>query len=341
MEIIRCKVCVMDGSAPEIKLDENGVCNFCHEAQRELSLLKKNYIPIVLKIMGLGKKKYNCLIGLSGGVDSSTILVKAVELRLKPLCFSVDNGWQDPKAQENIMRLVEGLKIPYYRYTIDLDKFRELQSAFMRAGLINIEIPTDHILMATTYEMASKYGIKYIISGGNVNTESVMPPSWSYTARDLTHIKDVYKKIIGKKLKGLPLCGLWKLNYYWWIKQIKIVYLLDYFNYNRAESEKMLIEKFGFQSTGEKHEESVFTKWYQNFYLFEKFGIDKRKCHYSSLINSGQMTRSEALFNLTASPVYPLLGIESRVMSYPKRRHEDFKQDRWYARISRLIKALS
>ena len=221
-KLVFCGVCVMNGTAKEIVLDKDGVCNFCHQAQRELALIKKQKLP---EIKG---KTYDCLIGLSGGVDSSTVLVNAVKMGLRPLCFSVDNGWQDPKAQENIMRLVEGLKVPYYRYNIDLKKFNELQSAFMKAGLINIEIPTDHVLMATTYEMASKYGIKWILSGGNVATESIMPASWSYNARDLTHIKDVYKKMTGKRLTGLPLCGLWKWNYYKWIKGIKVLYLLDY-----------------------------------------------------------------------------------------------------------------
>lgn len=332
MSLKFCNRCVMNGSAEELVLDENGVCNFCHIAQKELELAKTLTLP---EIKG---KDYDCLIGLSGGVDSSMVLHHAVKLGLRPLCFSVDNGWQDDKAQENIMRMVETLKVPYYRYNIDLTKFRELQSAFLRAGLINVEIPTDHILMATTYEMASKYGIKWILSGGNVATESIMPASWSYNARDLTHIKDVFKKMTGKRLKGLPVCGLLKWNYYRWVKGIKTLYLLDILGYNREESIKLLEKEYGYKSYGDKHEESVFTKWYQNFYLFEKFGIDKRTAHYSSLINSGQMTRSEAMFLLTARPVYPYLGIEARAMKYPKRKHSDFKQDKWYGRIARVVK---
>lgn len=333
----------MNGSSKELVLDEKGVCNFCHQAQKALKEIEaeKHRLPEIIKQIKKEKGKYNCLIGLSGGVDSSTTLHHAVKLGLKPLCFSVDNGWQDDKAQENIMRLVEGLKVPYYRYNINLDKFRDLQSAFMRAGLINIEVPTDHILMATTYEMANKYGIKHILSGGNVNTEGVMPPSWSYNARDLTHIKDVYKKMTGKRLKGLPLCSLWKLNYYWHVKGIKMLYLLDFLSYNRAESIELLQKEYGYIPYGEKHEESVFTKWYQNFYLFMKFGIDKRTAHYSSLINSKQMTRAEAMFQLQASPVYPELGIEAKVMKYPKREHTDFKTDKWYGRIAKIIKWLS
>lgn len=222
----------MDGSCKEIVLDKNGICNFCHIAQKELTMAHQEKVNLdkrIKKIKEDGKgKKYDVICGLSGGIDSSTALYWAVKHGLRPLCFSVDNGWQDDVAQENIMKLVEGMKVPFYRYNIDLDKFKDLQAAFMKAGLINLEIPTDHILMATTYEMAAKYDCKWVLSGGNVSEESVMPGSWSYTARDLVHIKDVYKKMTGRKLSGLPVCGLLKWNYYRWIKGIKFFYILDY-----------------------------------------------------------------------------------------------------------------
>lgn len=232
MSRIVCSNCVMDKSAKEISFDEKGVCNFCHQAQKslkEIEIEKPNLLKRIEQIKKDGwGKKYDILCGLSGGVDSSTALVKAVELGLRPLCFSVDNGWQSDIAQENVMRLVEGLKVPFYRYTIDLAKFRELQAAFMKAGVPNIEIPTDAILLATTYEIANIYGIKYIISGGNVSEENVMPESFGYSARDLVHIKAIFKWATGKKLVGLPLCGLFRWNYYRWVKRIKIIYLLDY-----------------------------------------------------------------------------------------------------------------
>jgi N-acetyl sugar amidotransferase len=334
----------MDGSSVELALDKNGVCNFCHIAQkslREIEAEKVNLPKVIEKIKEAGKsKKYDVLIGLSGGVDSSFTLLKAVELGLRPLCFSIDNGWNDPKADENIMRLVEGLKVPFYRYTIDINKFRKLQAAFIKAGLVNIEIPTDHILMAASYEMAEKYGIKYILSGGNVATESIMPPSWSYTARDLVHIKDVYKKMMGENLEGLPLCSLLKLNYYKWIKGIKTVYLLDYLSYNRNQAIKELQDRFGYTPYGEKHCESTFTAWFQNFYLYQKWGIDKRKAHLSSEINSGQMTQSEAKEILAHQPVYPHLGLEWKI-NYPKHSHYDFKTDEWlYSAISKVVRLI-
>lgn len=331
----------MDGTATEIVLDEHGVCNFCHQAQQSLKEIeeeKKNFGERMMKITmdGVGKK-YNCLIGLSGGTDSSSLLYYVVKYGLKPLCYTIDNGYNDPKADENIMRLVEGMKVPFIRYKIDLHKFTRVQSAFMAAGLKNIEIPTDHILMASALEMANLYDIKWILSGGNATSESIMPPSWGHNARDLTHIQSVYKRVFGKKLSGLPLCGIWKWNWYKWVKGIQTFYLLDYLDYNRNNTAELLKE-FGWQEYGPKHEESLFTKWFQNFYLFQKFGIDKRKAHYSSLINAGQMTRKEAMEELTKSPEFIPLGIEQRVMKYPKREHSEFAMDKWYGRISNLIR---
>ena len=324
----------MDGTATEITLDNNGVCNFCHQAESAL-MAQSPPLPAVVKI---GKMGYNCLIGLSGGVDSSAVLHYAVSAGWKPICFTIDNGWNDPKADENIMRMVETLKVPFFRYTIDIEKFRQLQHAFIKAGQKNIEIPTDHILMASTYEMASKYDIKYVLSGGNVSTESIMPPSWGYNARDLVHIKDVYKKMTGKRLKGIPLCSLLKWNWYRWVKGIQILYPLDNLGYNREESIKILEREYGYQPYGDKHCESRWTTWFQNFYLFTKFGIDKRKAHYSSMINSGQMTQTKALKLLEIPPSFTALGIEDEVMKYPKRPYTDFKTDKNYDRIANIIR---
>lgn len=337
----QCNFCVMDGSAKEITFDPEGRCNFCHQAKWALSEIDAgDLMPILLDMKKKGKGKlYDCIIGLSGGVDSSTVLKDIIQYGVRPLCFTVDNGWNDPIADENIMRLVEGLKVPFYRRTIDLDKFKELQAAFFKAGVINVEIPTDHLITATAYELAAEYGVKYLISGGNLATESIMPYSWSYPARDLRHIRAIYQKFTGKKLTGLPTMSLLKFNYYKWIKGIKVVNFLDYFDYNREQAIRELEKEHKWKNYGEKHEESVFTKWFQNWYLFEKFGIDKRKAHYSSLIVSQQMTRDEALFKLTANPVYPSLGIEPKVLAYPKHDHHDYPTDeKLFNFISKIVK---
>lgn len=340
-----CARCVMDNTAEEFFLDKDGICNFCKQAEKALKEIeeeKKNLPTWIDQIKKDGEgKKYDILMGLSGGVDSSYTLHRAVMMGLRPLCFSIDNGYNNPKADENIMKLVETLKVPFFRYTINLDRFKELQAAFIKAGQKNIEIPTDHILMASSYEMASKYKIKWILSGGNVASESIMPESWGYQARDLRHIKDIYKKVYGKKLKGLPMCGLLRYNYYKWIKKINTFYLLDYLDYSRAKAEKELEEAYGFASTGGKHEESDFTKWFQNFYLYERFGIDKRKAHYSSLIVSGQMERKDAIELLITPPCYPRFGIEGAVMKYPKLPYNNFKTDeKLYNFISKVVRTL-
>lgn len=343
-----CSTCTMDTTAREIVFDFHGVCNFCHQAQNALKEINHNWIeraaqgevvqvPEIPKPDPYLKTEFDCLVGLSGGVDSSFLLHKAKQMGFRPLAFSVDTGYNKPEADENIMKLVEGLKVPFIRYTIDLDAFKSLQAAFLRSGVKNVEIPTDHILMAVSLKLAAQYKIKTILSGGNVNTESIMPPSWGWNARDLTHIKAISKRF-GGHLKNLPTCSLWYWNWHRWVLGTKTVYLLDYFNYNRAEAEKFLCETYDYVSTGEKHEENYFTWWFQNFYLFEKWGIDKRKAHYSSMINSGQMTREEAMFKLTANPVYPELGFEKKVLFYPKHEHSDFPQDKWYGRISHLVK---
>lgn len=339
----QCVQCVMDKSAKEITFDEKGVCNFCRQAEKALKEIEEGKVCIMgllKKIKHSGKlKKYDCLIGLSGGIDSSSALEVILNEGLRPLCFSVDNGWNDPVADENIMKLVEGFKVPFFRCTIDLEKFKKLQATFLQAGVINAEIPSDHLITATAFQIANEYNIKYIISGGNVVTESIMPYSWSFPARDLKHIKAIFKRFAGKSLKGLPTMSLAQFNYYKWIKRIKIINILDYYDYNKASSIKLLEQKVSWKDYGEKHEESIWTKWFQNFYLFEKFAIDKRKAHYSSLINSGQMSRQEALDQLTASPIFPKLGIESRVLQYEKHDHHDYPTDeKLFSFLSKIVK---
>ena len=228
----QCINCVLDTSAEEITFNEKGVCNYCIQAQRALSEIRKekpNLHRIIEQIKKDGEgKKYDVLCGLSGGVDSSTALHHVIDLGLRPLCFSMDNGFQSDIANENIMRMVETLKVVFYRYVVDLVKFRELLSAFIKAGVPNIEIPTDHLIMATAYELADQNDIKWIVSGGNVSEESILPKSWGYNARDLVHIKAIYKQFTGKELTDLPMCSLWRWNMYRHDKGIKIWYLLDY-----------------------------------------------------------------------------------------------------------------
>ena len=243
-------------------------------------------------------KKEGCAIGLSGGLDSSRTLHWAIENGLKPLCFTFDNGYNTPEADHNIKAMVKGLDHKIIK--VRPNRYKKLQEAFIKAGLPNVEIPTDHILMAISLKFAKENGVKWILSGGNTVSESIMPESWSYPARDLTHIKDVYKKMTGENLDKLPLCSVWMWNDYKWNHGIETIYPLDYIDYNLEESRELLKEKYGWKDYGNKHEENIFTQWFQNFYL-QKFGIDKRKAHLSSLINAGQMTKEEALQKITDS----------------------------------------
>lgn len=318
-EYRQCRRCVLDSTASEFYETPDG-CYFCDLALRHKPTGKMP--PLSSK-----HPKYDVLLGLSGGVDSSYCLHMLKKLGVRVLTFSVDNGYNDPKADENIMKLVEGMKVPFYRYVIDLDKYKELQAAYLMSGLKNLEVTTDHILMAAAYELADEYGIKTIISGGNWVTESIMPESWGYQPRDLKQIKAVYKKFMHKKLTGLPMCSLWQYNWYKWVKKIRTVNMLDYVTYNRQHAIKVLERNYGFKDYHEKHCENTWTWWFQNYYLFEKFGIDKRKAHLSSLILSEQMTRDEAQAILETNPIYPKLGIEKKALSYPKHEYTDYPND--------------
>jgi len=334
----------MDTTAKEITFDENGVCSFCHSAQQALKEIKEDRNKLSgiidrIKLNGKGKK-YDCLIGLSGGVDSSTVLHNAIRLGLRPLCFSLDNGWNTHKADKNIERLVRITKVPYEVIKIDLQKYGELQGAFFDGGIKNIEAVTDHILFAVTYDIANKNNIKWILSGGNEETESVMPSSWGEDARDLKWIKAIYKKMTGKRLKGLPTISLWKEQYYRLIKGVKFCRLLNYSSYDREKYIELLKSKYMYKPYGDKHCESKFTMWFQNYFLLEKYGIDKRKAHFSSLINSGQMTRDEALKLLENKPSYPNIGLDMLIRT-PKKEYEDYKNSKLGRKIVVLLYKIS
>ena len=323
----------MDNSASELNLDKNGICNFCREweageYERKAAKLHPGLQWTLYELRKAGQgKKYDCLLGISGGSDSSMCLhYLVVENGIRPLCFSIDNGFNNPKADENIMRMVEKLKVPFYKYTIDIEEFVALHIAFVRAGLANIEIPSDHIIRAAAYKLAVQNDIKFIISGGNHATEGCMPVSWGYDPSDLYHIKAVFRKMMGRKLnvKKLPTLSLFQYIHNRFIRKIKIIQLLNFYDYDRQKSIELLKEKYGYSDYGEKHHESLLTAWFQNFYLPTKFGFDKRRPHFSSMINSGQMTREEALIELAKPLEYPKFGIEDKALAYPKRSYKDY-----------------
>lgn len=314
MEYRQCERCVMDTSAPDIQFDEQGFCNYCNDfiskAKPILELSKdvkngklKNLIDEIKK-KGKGKP-YDCIVGVSGGVDSSWVLVQAVELGLRPLAVHMDNGWNSEFAQNNIERLIKKLGVDLYTYVIDWNEFRDLQESFFKADVVDIELLTDNALAAVNYRQARKYGIKYIISGSNTATEGVkMPPSWAASNKyDKKNILNIWKKFgKGYSLKSFPIYSTVDSIIDTFIRKIQWVRFLDLLDYQKSEALEVLSSHHGYVSYPYKHYESIFTRLYQGIILPEKFNVDKRRNHLSALILTGDMSRDKALQLLESIP---------------------------------------
>lgn len=305
-----CTRCVMDTSVPDIEFDENGVCNLCRAAEARLSTeyfvgeqYKPKFDDLIEQIKKEGKgKPYDCIIGVSGGVDSSYTAYLVKQFGLRPLAVHFDNGWNSELAVENIERLLKKLDIDLYTHVMDWQEFRDLQLAFLRASIPNSEIPTDHGIVALLYHIAAKHRVRFIINGGNLATESIMPDSWMHDAKDLRLLKAIHNRFGKLPLKTFPTLSTARLAYYILIRRIRYVTLLNFIDYNKDEATKTLENELGWRKYGGKHFESIYTRFFQGWLLPEKFGIDKRRAHHSSLIMSGQMTREEALADLQRAP---------------------------------------
>lgn len=321
-----CQRCVMDSTDPLIYFDEKGICNHCtayyDRITKEIPDDETRGIvfqQVVDKIKSIGKgNDYDCVIGLSGGVDSSYLALKVKDAGLKPLAVHLDNGWNSELAVDNIKRIVTKLDIDLITHVIDWDEFRDLQKSFIKASVPNCEIPTDHAINALLFNTASKFGIKYIIGGGNIATEGILPISWTYYNQDLRHIKAIHAKFGSIPIKTTPTLSLKKYIWLVMVKGIRIILLLNYMDYNKDNAKKELETKLGWRDYGGKHYESIYTRFYQGFLLPNKFGIDKRKAHFSTLICSGQMTREEAIEEL-ATDSYKSLRLEED-MSYIQKK---------------------
>lgn len=302
----RCTRTIMDTTDPDIWFDENGVSSHAlyfdavlatdvgraqaGERAGELAALVDE-----IKKAGEGKP-YDCVIGISGGVDSSYLALQAVKLGLRPLAVHFDSGWNSELAADNIHNLVTRLNLDLYTHVVDWREMKDLQLSFFKASVANADTPTDHAFGWVAYSQAAKYGIKYILSGANFASESVLPASWGYDAGDARHVKAIQKQFGSVKLKTYPLMGLVKRNlWYPEVRRIKTADLLNYMPYLATEAKAEITAELGWRDYGGKHYESVFTRYFQGYYLPTKFGYDKRLAHYSSLILSGQMTRDEAL----------------------------------------------
>lgn len=305
-----CVHCVMDTSDPDIFFDAEGRCNHCREYERLLAVFVSNDAEreqrlgrLVRRIKRSGRKReYDCVIGLSGGVDSSYVaLLVASELGLRPLAVHMDNGWNSNLAVSNIERIVRTLSIDLYTEVLDWDEFRDLQLSFLRASTPDSEIPTDHAITAVLMEQARRHRIKYIIGGSNIRSEAIMPGAWSQGIRDWRYISSVQKRFGTRKLDTFPHFSIFKFA---WrkLRGQRWVNILDYVDYRKTDVIPVLQRELGWEPYETKHGESVYTRFFQNFILIRKFGYDKRRGHLASLVCSGEMTRAEALEALAAPP---------------------------------------
>lgn len=298
-----CNRCVMDTTDPEIRFDEQGNCNHCNDFFKHAHLhlyqgveFDKKLENIVNKIKQEGRKKeYDCLIGISGGVDSSYLAYNAKRLGLRPLIVHFDNGWDSELSIKNIENIVKKLDFEYQTYVVDWEEFKDIQLAYLEASVIDLETPTDHAILAALYKICTDFKIKYIISGSNYATEAIMPQSWGYDSKDIKQLKAIYKIFGNGRFKTFPLLGFWKEFYYTYLRGIKLVRLLQYIPYNKTEAIKTLHDELGWEYYGGKHYESVFTKFSQAYILPLKFNIDKRRAHLATLICNGEISREEAL----------------------------------------------
>ena len=309
----QCKRCIMDTSCDiDIFFNSMGECNHCLRYDELLSsrVVQNNKEKILedvvskIKLAGKGKE-YDCIVGVSGGVDSTYVAYLTKELGLRALAIHFDNGWNSELAVKNIERVLNKLDIDLYTYVIDWPEFRDLQRAFLKASTPDGEIPTDHAIFALLWQEANKRGIKYIISGMNFTTESISVPSWSYGHSDWRYIKDVHKKYGTIPLKTYPHFNFTYLFYINIIRNVRTISILNYVDYNKEYVMSILQDKLGWEYYGGKHYESIYTRFYQSYILPKKFGVDKRYGHLSDLINAGQLKKEDALVEIKKPP-YPV-----------------------------------
>lgn len=341
----------MDGSDPDIVFDADGVSNHWHEyqalmaTQPDAAAKKAQLEKLLANVRADGRgKAYDCVIGLSGGVDSSYVTWLAKQWELRPLIVHFDNGWNNELAVRNIENICKKLGFELHSFVMDWDEFRDLQRAYFKASVVDLEVPTDHMISGALYRLAAKHGLKYILSGLNHATESVMPRSWNYAKFDLVNLRNIHKKFGERPLRKLPALGVWQRAWYQLVRGIHSEPVLDLVDYNKAEAKTLLMRKLNWVDYGGKHYESLFTRFYQGYILPRKFGVDKRKAHLSNLILSGQMDRDAALRELQQPPYDELLQERDKayvrkklgfsesefegLLTLPNQRHEVYGTDR-------------
>lgn len=349
-----CTRCVLDNTVSDIQFDKYGVCNYCHDYDERIShvvkmdgvVRSKKLEMFVAEVKKSGiNKEYDCIVGVSGGVDSSWALVKAKELGLRPLAVHMDNGWNSELAQNNIENLVTTLGVDLHTHVIDWSEYKDLMQAFFDSDVIDVELLYDNAMLAVNYQIAKKFGVKWILSGCNMATEGVrVPTGWNWFKKDKRNIKAIgrTRKI---KLKTFPAIGTIQYIYHEFLLKIKWLPFLDYFEFDKEESLNALEKDYGYKRYPYKHYESVFTRFYQGHILPEKFNVDKRKLHLSSLILAGQISREDALEVLNHIPYPTVRELEDDkeyflkkmgwsketlddYLSRPERSHTEYKSEK-------------
>lgn len=308
-----CTRCVMDESANDIHFDTLGQCNYCTDMLHKLEsfqpsdpdALKVKFENLLSKVKKSGKgKRYDCIVGVSGGADSAYVLYLAKQHGLRPLAVHMDNGWNSELAVNNIENLVRKLGVDLYTHVINWKEYRALQQAFFDADVIDIELLYDNAMLAVNYKLARKYGIRYILAGTNTTTEGMrMPTQWNWFKFDKKNIHAIAHRN-NVKIKSMPTLSVFGYAWHRFVRRIQWVDFLDYVDYYKPTCLQELQDKIGYRPYPYKHYESIFTRFYQGYLLPQKFGVDKRRLHLSTLICSGQMTRVEATQLLSQSP-YP------------------------------------
>ena len=338
----------MDTSDPAITFDENGNCNHCDHFFKE----HKNSIYqgeksdrqleiIVNKIKkAKGKKKYDCLVGISGGVDSSYVAYKVVQLGLNPLAVHVDNGWDSEESVNNIKNVCNKLNIDYQSYVLNWEEFKDIQLSILKSSIVEVEIPTDVAVTGAIHKIASENNIKFIICGGNLATEGILPDLWFYDPKDLRLLKSIQKKFGKNSLKSFPVFDYKREIYYKFISGIRQIYLLNYLPYNKKDAIKALENEVNWKNYGGKHHESVYTRFAQSYFQPVKFNLDYRRATFSCQICTGEITREYALEELRKKPYDPekieaekeyiakKLGITSKefeeIIQLPPKSYKDY-----------------
>lgn len=359
-----CTKCVLDTSDPGITFDENGVCHYCNNFAE---LMDKSLdgqeaqdflLETVESIKSSGKGDYDCIVGMSGGVDSTYVAYLAKKYGLNPLAVHIDAGWNSEIAVKNIESATNILGIDLETIVVNWKEVRDLQRAYFKASVPNCDVPQDHAFVAGVYKLAAKYGIKYMISGHNNVTEFILPPSWGYDSGDLDNLLDIHSKFGEVKLTSYPMLSLFrKIIYYRYFKNLQSFRILNYVPYNKEEVKLFITDNLGWKDYGGKHFESRFTKFFQSYYLPVKFGFDKRRAHLSNLIASGQISREEALQELDSLPYdaseisadkeyfIKKLGFSAdewrEIMESKPKKHSDFKSDydQWWFKLLKNLKS--